>query len=52
MPTSGKRKELEKIVGLEMGREVSARTILFHQAIADVAGVSVTDMKCLDYIHR
>ena len=52
MPTSGKRKELEKIVGLEIGREVSARTILFHQAIADVVGVSVTDMKCLDYIHR
>jgi len=52
MAAAGKRKELEQIVGLEIGREMSARTILFHQAIADVVGVSVTDMKCLDYIHR
>jgi DNA-binding MarR family transcriptional regulator len=52
MLASRKRKELEQIVGLEIGREMSARTILFHQAIADVVGVSVTDMKCLDYIHR
>ena len=35
-----------------IGREMSARTIRFHQAIANVAGVSVTDLKCLDYIQR
>jgi len=35
---------------LVIGREMSARTIRFHQAIANVAGVSVTDLKCLDYI--
>ncbi len=26
--------------------------ILFHQAIANLAGVSVTDLKCLDYVDR
>jgi DNA-binding MarR family transcriptional regulator len=52
MATSRKRKELEEIVGMQIGREMSARTILFHQAIANVAGVSVTDLKCLDYIQR
>ena len=49
---SDKRKDLERIVGLEIGRELGARSILFHQAIATVAGVSVTDLKCLDYIDR
>ncbi len=39
-------------VGLEVGREIGARTILFHQAIANMVGVSVTDMKCLDYVDR
>ena len=27
-------------------------TILFHQAIANIVGVSVTDLKCLDYVDR
>src|ERR1700753_4327596 len=52
MSASGKRKELERQVGMELGREIGARTILFHQAIANIAGVSVTDMKCLDYVDR
>lgn len=52
MAASGKRKELERQVGMEVGREIGARTILFHQAIANIAGVSVTDMKCLDYVDR
>ncbi len=52
MGSSHKRKELEKAVGMQIGREVSARTIIFHQAIANAAGVSATDLKCLDYIHR
>jgi hypothetical protein len=47
-----KRKDLERQVGQEIGREVGARTILFHQAVANIAGVSVTDMKCLDYVDR
>jgi predicted ArsR family transcriptional regulator len=46
------RKELEHAVGFEAGRELGARSILFHQAIASIAGVSVTDLKCLDYVDR
>src|ERR1700761_1536766 len=52
MSTQTKRQQLERIVGLEIGRELGARSILFHQAIATVAGVSITDLKCLDYIDR
>jgi DNA-binding MarR family transcriptional regulator len=47
-----KRKELERQVGMEVGREIGARTILFHQAMANLVGVSVTDLKCLDYVDR
>src|ERR1700722_318347 len=52
MTASRKRKELEQAVGFEVGRELGARGILFHQAIANLAGVSVTDLKCLDYVDR
>ena len=52
MANSCKRQELLRHVGLEVGREIGARTILFHQAIANIVGVSVTDMKCLDYVDR
>ena len=52
MAASRKRKELERQIGQEVGREIGARTILFHQAIANIVGVSVTDMKCLDYVDR
>lgn len=51
MPTQN-RSRLERSLGRELGRELSARTILFHQAIASLAGVAVTDLKCLDYIGR
>lgn len=52
MAVSRKRKELEEQIGHQMGREIGARTILFHQAIANLAGVSITDLKCLDYVDR
>src|SRR3984957_3821634 len=52
MTMSRKRKELEHAVGFNAGRELGARSILFHQAIATIAGVSVTDLKCLDYVDR
>jgi hypothetical protein len=52
MAVSRKRKELERAVGFEVGRKLGARGILFHQAIANIAGVSVTDLKCLDYVDR
>jgi DNA-binding MarR family transcriptional regulator len=51
MANSRNRKDLER-VGLEIGREMGARSILFHQAIANLAGVSLTDLKCLDYVDR
>jgi DNA-binding MarR family transcriptional regulator len=52
MASPHKRKELEHLVGFVIGRELGARSILFHQAIANLAGVSVTDLKCLDYMDR
>jgi DNA-binding MarR family transcriptional regulator len=52
MGTSSKRKDLEHVVSFQLGRELGARGILFHQAIANLAGVSVTDLKCLDYVDR
>ena len=52
MATSSKRKDLEHVVSFQLGRELGARGILFHQAIANLAGVSVTDLKCLDYVDR
>ena len=33
-------------------REMSTETIMFHQAVADVLGLHITDHKCLDLIHR
>src|SRR5438270_3489198 len=33
-------------------RQLSAATILFHQAIADRLGLNVTDHKCLDILER
>ena len=33
-------------------REISTETIMFHQAVADVLGLHITDHKCLDFIYR
>ena len=33
-------------------REMSTETIMFHQSVADVLGLHITDHKCLDLIHR
>ncbi len=33
-------------------KEMSTETILFHQAVADVLGLHITDHKSLDLIHR
>ncbi len=38
--------------GEDLGRELSARTVLFHQAVADRLGIGLTDQKCLDYVYR
>lgn len=37
---------------VERFREMSIETIMFHQAIADVLGLHITDHKSLDLIHR
>jgi DNA-binding MarR family transcriptional regulator len=52
MTASRKRKELERVVSSQLGRELGARGILFHQAVASLVGVSATDLKCLDYVDR
>jgi DNA-binding MarR family transcriptional regulator len=45
-----RRHDLVDRIGLRLGRELSTRTILFHQAIADALGVAPTDHKCLGFI--
>ena len=35
-----------------LARELSARTILFHDAVARTLGISTTEHKCLDLIER
>jgi DNA-binding MarR family transcriptional regulator len=32
--------------------EMSTETILFHQAVADVVGLHITDHQCMHFIHR
>jgi DNA-binding MarR family transcriptional regulator len=47
-------KQREEIIQAisEKFREMSTETIMFHQAVADVLGLHITDHKCLDLIHR
>ena len=48
---SSRREEL--LAGLNNGfRQLSAATILFHQAIADRLGMNITDHKCADILAR
>ena len=51
-PTPTKRRELLQELSRNLGRELSARTILFHQAIAERLGLNATDHKCLDIARR
>jgi DNA-binding MarR family transcriptional regulator len=53
MPSSStKRRELLQELSRTLGRELSARTIMFHQAIAERLGLNATDHKCLDFARR
>lgn len=36
----------------DLGRELSLRMVLFHQAVADRFGLNSTDHKCLDLVFR
>jgi DNA-binding MarR family transcriptional regulator len=47
-----KRRELLQELSRTLGRELSARTIIFHQAIAERLGLNPTDHKCLDIARR
>jgi len=46
-----KREEIIQVI-VDKFREMSLETIMFHQAVADVLGLHITDHKCLDLIHR
>ena len=46
-----KREEIIEAIN-DKFREMSTETILFHQAIANVLGLHITDHKCLDLINR
>lgn len=46
-----KREEIIQAIRDKFG-EMSTEMIMFHQAVADVLGLNVTDHKCLDLIHR
>jgi DNA-binding MarR family transcriptional regulator len=46
-----KREELIQAI-IEKRREMSTETIMFHQGVADVLGLHITDHKCLDLIRQ
>jgi DNA-binding MarR family transcriptional regulator len=46
-----KREEIIQAIN-EKFREMSTETIMFHQAVADILGLHITDHKCLDFIYR
>jgi len=46
-----KREEIIRAI-TEKFREMSTETIMFHQAVADVLGLHITDHKSLELIHR
>jgi DNA-binding MarR family transcriptional regulator len=46
-----KREETIQAI-IDKRREMSTETIMFHQAVADVLGLHITDHKCLDLIRQ
>jgi DNA-binding MarR family transcriptional regulator len=46
-----KREETIQAI-IEKRREMSTETIMFHQAVADVLGLHITDHKCLDLMRH
>jgi DNA-binding MarR family transcriptional regulator len=46
-----KREEIIQAIN-EKFREMSTETIMFHQVVADILGLYVTDHKCLDFMYR
>jgi DNA-binding MarR family transcriptional regulator len=39
---------IKKLLNEQLGRQLSAYTLLFHQAVAERLGLNSTDLKCLD----
>jgi len=54
MPAQAKksRQELLQRLGMDLGRELSARTVFFHELVARRLGLNATDTRCLDLIAR
>jgi len=46
------RQDLLQRVGMELGREISAQTVFFHELAARKLGLNATDTRCLDFIGR
>ena len=46
-----KREEIIQAIN-EKFREISTETIMFHQAVANILGLHITDHKCLDFIYH
>ncbi len=46
-----KREEIIQAI-IEKRREMSTETIMFHQSVANVLGLHITDHKCLDLIRQ
>jgi DNA-binding MarR family transcriptional regulator len=46
-----KREEIIQAI-IKKRREMSTETIMFHQGVADVLGLHITDHKCLDIIRQ
>ena len=46
-----KREEIIQAI-IAKRREMSTETIMFHQSVADVLGLHITDHKCLDLIRQ
>jgi DNA-binding MarR family transcriptional regulator len=51
-PLKRTRQELLRRVGQELGREISAQSIFFHEIVARKLGLNATDTRCLDLISR
>jgi DNA-binding MarR family transcriptional regulator len=51
MLSMNKREEIIQAI-IEKRREMSTETIMFHQGVADVLGLHITDHKCLDFIRQ
>jgi DNA-binding MarR family transcriptional regulator len=44
------RQELLQRVGVDLGREISAHSLFFHEVVARKLGLNATDTRCLDLI--